>query len=95
MPRTGREYCISFILIGFMVVVILALEPIFGPQPLSNPIAAGILLTVVIVCCCILSMNRVIIAKIKTIKVSKNICPYCHTVLKSNTSFCPKCGNLL
>ena len=59
MPRTGREYCISFILIGIMVVVICALEPIFGPKPLSNPIAVGILLTVVIVCCCILSLNRV------------------------------------
>jgi len=95
MPRTGREYCMSIILIGIMVVVIFALEPIFGPKPLANPIAAGILLTVVIVSCFLLSMNRVIIAKLKTVKVSKNICPYCHTVLKSNTSFCPKCGNLL
>ena len=99
MPRTAREYCISIILIGVMLVVISLLVPIFGPQPLANPIAAGILLTVVIVCCCLLSMNRVILAKLKTTKDSKKdsniICPYCHTRLKPNTSLCPKCGNLI
>lgn len=96
MPRTAREYCISFILIGVMIVVGSLLVPIFGPKPLSNPIAVGVFSTVVIVCCCLLSMNRVIIAKIKNINLKdKNICPYCHTRLKSNTSFCPKCGNLL
>lgn len=95
MPRTAREYCMSFILIGVMVVVFFALEPIFGPQPLANPIAAGIALAVVIVCCCLLSMNRVIIAKIKTTKDTNIICPYCHSVIKSKAITCPQCGNQL
>lgn len=97
MPRTASECCLSFILIGVMLVVFLALEPIFGPQPLANPIAAGIALAIVIVCCCCLSMNRVIIAKIKN-KIQKDtniICPYCHTVIKSKAISCPQCGNQL
>ena len=82
MARTLRDYFITIILCGIIMVVVIVLMPFFGPQPLSNPIAVVILLTVLIISCCILSMNQVIIAKIKARKGNKTT-----RTSKDNNSF--------
>ena len=85
MARTAREHCFSFILIGIMILTIIILYLIFGLQPLSNPLAVGILLMVVIISFCLLSLNRVIINAIKRKSYEKSqdslICPVCNILV--------------
>jgi len=98
MARTAREYCLSFILLGILIVVVIMLIPFFGPKPLSNPIASIILFTVLIISCCLLSFNRVIIAHFKKrknkVETKNNLlhCPKCGAAYLYKENFCPNCG---
>ncbi|MFX1242047.1 MAG: hypothetical protein ACFFA7_12430 [Promethearchaeota archaeon] len=73
--------------------------PFFGPQPLSNPVAVVILITVVIISCLLLSFNRYISAFFRSKSQEKKqvelICPRCQILVDKTSGICPQCGNKL
>ncbi len=97
MARTMREWGLSFILLGIMVVTILILVGVYGPNALSNPTAVVILLVVVIISCCLLMFNRQITGaiseKARDKKQKTIICPRCMIPVDREAGICPRCGN--
>jgi len=82
-----------------MVITGLLLILFFGPQPGSNPIAVGILVTVMIISCLLLSFNRYISSYFKSRARDKKqvamICPRCNIIVDKESAICPQCGNKL
>ena len=79
MSSTLRGFCYSLILFGIAVITVLLLEPLFGPQPLSNPVAGVFFFAVVISSCLLLYFRGFIInyfiSRIQEKKPVALICP--------------------
>ncbi|MFX1236999.1 MAG: hypothetical protein ACFFAS_20600 [Promethearchaeota archaeon] len=82
-----------------MVITCIALMPLFGPQPLENPIAVAIFLAVLIISCCLLSLNRVIVGALRSKVRDKTqkviMCPQCLIPVEKENAICPQCGRAL
>lgn len=104
MARSARETLFAFLGLGVMIGVILLMIPIFGPKPLENPIAVGILIAVGIGWAMFVCLNRYIFAairkKMNSTKTKKSgqsqviMCPRCIIPVEvgSGGAICPQCG---